>query len=239
MPGHQDRGLPVGSYPVDMFRRVVTALAGFAAVLFAYRRWLRPWHESWGATDEELSMALPGDDLVAEPAEQITRAITIDATPGEVWPWIVQLGADRGGFYSYDWLENLFGLEIHSAEEIVEEWQDLQIGDIVAASRDRSGGWVVADLRPDDALVLQVADVKTQRPIRRDQKFGWEFLWTFALRPAPSGGTRLVVRERVGFGNVAMGIVMEPVGLVSFVMTRAMLMGIKSRAEARAGLPQG
>jgi hypothetical protein len=177
-------------------------------------------------------MPLTGDDHVAEPATQLTRAITIDAPPAAVWPWIAQLGADRGGFYSYDRLENLFGLGIHSADHVVEEWQDVRVGDIVYASRSRTGGWLVVECRPGEALVLRVADVATRRPLGRDEKLGWEFLWTFALRGTDDGRTRLLVRERVAFTNPVTRILMAPVGLVSFVMTRRMLLGIRSRAEA-------
>ncbi len=77
----------------------------------------------WGATGEEAREGLPGDELVAEPATQVTRAITIRAPRDVVWRWVVQLGADRGGFYSYDWLENLFRLGIHNADRVVPEWQ--------------------------------------------------------------------------------------------------------------------
>lgn len=211
------------------------AAAGVAvAAAVGYERWVKPWQQRWGATQEEGVVPLPGDELVAEPAAQITRAITIGAPPERVWPWIVQLGADRGGFYSYDWLENLFGLGIHSADDVVAGWQELQVGDVVAASRDRSAGWFVVDLRPNEALVLKVADVAAGRPLRRDEQLRWEFLWTFALRPTASGGTRLLVRERVAFGSALTRVVMAPVGAVSFVMTRRMMVGIKARVEGTA-----
>jgi hypothetical protein len=201
------------------------------ALVVAYERWGKPWQERWGATAEEQALALPGDDLVAEPAQQVTRAVSIDAPPHAVWPWLVQLGADRGGFYSYDVLENLFGLRVHSEDTVVEEWQGLAVGDLVAANRARTGGWYVVAFLPDEALVMQVADLRAGRPVRRDDRVGWEFQWTFALRPTPDGGTRLLVRERVAFGRPLMRWAMAPVGLVSFVMTRRMLLGIKERAE--------
>jgi hypothetical protein len=112
---------------------VAAGAVGAAGAVVAYRSWFTPWQQRWGATDAELEVGLPGDEHVAEPAVQLTRAITIHATPEEVWPWIVQLGADRGGFYSYDWLEDLFGLRIHSADEVVAEWQDLGVGDDIGA----------------------------------------------------------------------------------------------------------
>lgn len=206
--------------------------AALGAVAAAAYHWLvRPWHERWGATDEEVRMRLPGDDLVAEPAQQCTRAIAIDARPEDVWTWVVQLGADRGGFYSYDWLENLFGLGIHSANEIVPEWQDRQVGDLVCATADGSGGWYVMEVRPNEALVLKVANLPAGRPLGRDELLGWEFVWTFVLVPQPDGTTRLLVRERVGFGRRITRLAMAPVGPVSFLMTRPMLRGIKARVE--------
>jgi hypothetical protein len=209
----------------------IGAAVTLGAGVVAYERWGKPWQQRWGATDEEVAAELPGDDLVAEPAAQVTRAVSVDAPPHAVWPWIVQLGADRGGFYSYDLLENLFGLGIHSEDTIVEAWQGLAVGDLLAANRARTGGWYVMELVPDEALVLKVADLRAGRPVRRDEQLGWEFLWTFALRAAPDGGTRLLVRERTAFDKPLTRLAMAPVGLVSFVMTRRMLLGIKERAE--------
>jgi hypothetical protein len=160
-------------------------VAGTVATLGAgaYHWGLGPWQRAWGATDAELEAALPGDDCTAEPADQITPAITIDAPAERIWPWLVQLGADRGGSYSYDWLEDLFGLRIHGATELVPEWQDLRVGDLVYADRGRSGGWVVVDLVPDRALVMKVADVATRQPVGRSDGLGWEFRWTFRCGP--------------------------------------------------------
>jgi hypothetical protein len=206
------------------------AVVGGLVALYEWR--VKPWQQRWGATDEEIALALPGDGLLEEPASQVTRAITIDASREEVWPWLVQLGADRGGFYTYDVLENLFGLDIHSADRIVDEWQDLEVGDLVYADRARTGGWRVMELRPNDALVLAVADPSTGMPLGRDENLRWEFQWTFAVRDVPGGGTRLLVRERVAFGSTLTRIAMTPVGVVSFVMTRGTLLGIKARVES-------
>lgn len=212
--------------------RWITGAVVAAAAVVAYRWLVRPWQQRWGATDDEVRARLVGDDLVAEPAEQCTRAITIDARPEDVWPWVVQIGADRGGFYSYDWLENLFGLGIHSADRIVPEWQQRAVGDLVCANAAGSGGWYVAEVRPNEALVLQVANLAAGRPLRRDELLGWEFVWTFVLRERDDGTTRLLVRERTGFGRRITRLAMAPVSPVSFVMTRPMMRGIKSRAEA-------
>lgn len=218
-----------------MRRRVwVVGVAGVVCVA-AYARFVRPWHERWGATDDEVGAVLPGDDLVADPLSQTTRAVSISARREAVWPWVVQLGADRGGFYSYDWLEDLFGLGIHSADRIVPEWQERAVGDLVPADARGRGGWYVVDLRPDEALVLQVANPDAGRPLRRDELLRWEFLWTFALFDGADGTSRLLVRERVAFGSPITRMLMAPVGLVSFVMTRKMLLGVKARAEASSG----
>jgi hypothetical protein len=203
------------------------------AALVAYRRKVRPWHERWGATDEELSLPLPGDELIAEPAGQTTRGITIDAAPEDVWPWVIQIGADRGGFYSYDWLENLFGLDIHSADEVVPEWQQRAVGDLMHADAKGSGGWYVMEVRPNEALVVKMANLKESRPWRRDEWPFMEFTWTFAVPTGANGSTRLLVRERVGFGNRLARFMAAPIGLVSFAMTQKMMRGIKERAESR------
>ena len=159
-------------------------LLAFVGVLAtAYRRVLHPWQERWGARDEELIASLPGDDLIAEPAGQVTRAIEIAAPREGVWPWVIQLGADRGGFYSYDWLENLFRLDIHSADRIVPEWQERAVGDLVHADAKGDYGWV-RDGRPAPyALVLKMANVKEGRPFRRDDPPYMEFTWAFVLEP--------------------------------------------------------
>jgi hypothetical protein len=212
----------------------IAGMVGAGSAL-AWRRWVAPWHERWGATEEEVRARLPGDELVAEPATQATRGITIDAPPEAVWPWIVQLGADRGGFYSYERLENLFGLDIHNSDAIVPEWQERAVGDLVYADATGSGGWYVAELVPGEAFVLQVGDVKAGRPLRRDERLRWEFLWSFVVRPLDGGRSRLLVRERTGFGSRLTRLAMAPIGLVSFVMTQKMLRGIKRRAESHAG----
>jgi hypothetical protein len=215
-------------------RRLLATTLAAAAVVILWHRLVTPWHERWGATDAEARMALPGDDHVREPAQQVTRAITIDAEPAAVWPWLVQIGAERGGFYSYEWLENLFGLGIENVDVLVPRWQHRAVGDVVLADAKGSGGWCVVEVRPDEVLVLQLADVKTGRPLQRDEQFGWEFSWSFVLRPAPGARTRLLVRERSGFTNRVTKLAIAPIGVVSFVMTQKMLRGIKARAEARS-----
>jgi hypothetical protein len=123
-------------------------LAGYALLL--RRRLLR-----WGATDEECKAPLPGDDLIPEPDLMATRAITVHASADRVWPWIAQLGQGRGGFYTYDLLENLVGCDIHSADRIVPEWQDIEAGNEVKLHPEV--GLEIALVQRGRALVLHGA----------------------------------------------------------------------------------
>lgn len=215
----------------DRYRWVRMSVTAAATAAIAYRFVVRPWHEGWGATHEEREGPLPGDDLIDGSAAQLTRAITIDAPAEQVWPWVVQLGADRGGFYSYDWLENLLGLGIHSADAVVPNWQIRAVGDLVGASAAGDFGWYVMAIEPDRALVMKLADVQAGRPSRREEPPFMEFTWSFVLEPQRDRSTRLLVRERVAFGKPVARFAYSPVGVVSFVMTRKMLLGIKERAE--------
>jgi hypothetical protein len=132
-----------------MRRRYVmgaTAAGAAAAYLLA-----RPWHLSWGATDQEFGDPLPGDELIANPDITATRAITIRASADQVWPWIAQLGQGRGGFY--DFLENLVGADIHSADRIVPELQDIEVGDEVLLGP--KFGYDIALLERGRSLVLR------------------------------------------------------------------------------------
>ena len=122
-----------------------------------------PWHRSWGSTPEELAMALPGDAPGRDPADQIQHAVTIDAPPDAVWPWLVQLGQDRAGFYSYDWLERAFGVDVHNVAEIRPEWQDAKAGELVRATQPGylgglfgpELGWTVDESSRNARMVLE------------------------------------------------------------------------------------
>ena len=213
-------------------RRSLMAAGVGAAAIVVWRRMFTPWQQHWGATKQEATAALPGDELTPPPVDQCTRAITIAAPAEKIWPWLVQMGADRGGFYSYAWMENLFGLQIRNADRIHEEWQQLTVGEPLWGDRRRRGGWVVELVEPNVALVLKTADPKTGLVATREQGIGFEFQWTFALRPGPLSDTRLLIRERTAFGHWWTRWLLSPVGLVSFVMTRKMLDGIRVRAES-------
>lgn len=207
-------------------RGLVVAAAVAGAVGVTRARSLR-----WGATDAEAAGRLPGDDVVPEVNLQATRAITIDATPADVWPWLVQMGQGRGGLYSYDALENLIGCDIHSAQTIVEEWQTLHVGDEVRLHPE--GGLTVAAIEPGHALVLG-GGMPVGGAAAADRPMPFAFSWAFVVRPTPDGATRLVVRERYGYLVPWAGLMVEPVEWASLVMTLGMLRGIRSRVESHA-----
>ena len=176
---------------------------------------------TWGATTEEAGRTMPGDDLLPNPGYLTTRAITIDAPPRAVWPWHVQMGPGRGGAYTYDWIENLFGLNMHSAQEILPQFQDLKVGDVQQLG---SKG---------PRLRVEVLDTE-QTMVLRSEDGSW--VWAFGLYPEDLR-TRLVSRNRISrpdgpaFQAVVGVLVMDP---GSLVMERKMLLGIQHRAEAWA-----
>jgi hypothetical protein len=196
--------------------------AGLAAV--AYPVLFRRWCLTWGATSSEVDREVPGDGFLPEPDMLATRAITIDAAAGVIWPWLVQMGSGRGGAYTYDWIENLFGLDMHSADEILPQFQDLAVGDVLPLGS-TGPRMRVEVLEPERALVLRSEDGR--------------WVWAFALYPQ-NGATRLVSRNRIATPGVSPVtrlvnlLVMEP---GSLVMERKMLLGIKRRAERLTGRP--
>jgi hypothetical protein len=190
-----------------------------ASALVLRRRYLR-----WGATDEEVRCALPGDGLVTDTDLVVTRAITIRAPAVEVWPWLAQLGQGRGGFYSYDWLENLVGCDMRSADRIVPGWQRVEVGDHVRLHPEVE--LVVAEAEPGRSVVLQGGIPMGPVPAPYD------FTWAFVLHADPDGRrTRLVVRERYEYFRWWSALLVEPVEVISAVMSRRMLRGVRDRAE--------
>ncbi len=157
---------------------------------------------SWGATRAEITRRYPGDELIPGPATQSTMATTLPAAPESVWPWLVQMGGDRGGWYSWDRLDN-DGRP--SAQRIVEEWQELAEGQLLLrASVPGTQGpafFTVELLEPNKTLVLHAAyGMFTGRSFdRRSDPFPWAYIdgiWAFHLHPTADGQTRLVVRQR-------------------------------------------
>jgi hypothetical protein len=143
-------------------------------------------HRNWGATPGESAASLPGDEFVPEPALSTTLAVSVAATPETVWAWLVQIGQDRGGMYSYDWLENAVGLHIHSADEIREEWQRLAVGDRVVVVPEGFGpmpaGYSFAVARVDDGRALVLRQAPPEHP--------WNGVWSFHVIPDDDGGCR-------------------------------------------------
>lgn len=195
-----------------------------AGIVVSYHVLLRPWHRTWGATDEEVPRKLPGDELLAEPIDETTRAITIGAPSDDVWPWIVQLGQGRGGFYSYTWLENAVGADIHNVDRVVPELQHLAEGDSIRMVHEDY--WLqspvtsmtVARIEPGRSLVLQGHDGGT---------------WTFHLEPIDEETTRFIVRGRKPMNRTFVGYLLRYLTyeLPHFIMERGMMRGIEARAE--------
>jgi len=204
----------------------ITVIGAAAA---AYVFLARPRYLSWGATDQESDVPLPGDALIANADLTATRAITIRASADQVWPWVAQLGQGRGGFFGYDFLENLVGCDIHSAARIVPEWQQIGVGDEVRLAPEV--GLVVASLERGRSLVLRggIPMGNIAPP--------YDFTWAFVLRDEPDGTTRLLVRERYAYTRPWARLLVEPAEAVSFLMSQKMLRGIKDRAE-RTAAPQ-
>ncbi len=186
---------------------------------------------NWGSTGAERSMALPGDELVPAPADQTTRAVGVDAPAEVVWSWLVQIGQDRGGMYSYDRLENLLGLHIHSADRIREEWQHLAVGDRV---RLVPPGWM--GMKAGVSLPVALVDPPRSLVLREQPpEFPWDAVWSFHVLEDGPQRVRLVSRGRSARRGPAARVAAAAMDPVTLVMTRRMLLGIRDRAERRRG----
>jgi hypothetical protein len=193
-----------------------TAAATVAAA-FLYRRLLRRLILTWGATADEATARLPGDELLEDADGIATRAITIDAPPAAVWPWIAQMGpSPRGGAYTYDWIENLLGLNMHSADRVLPEYQHPQVGEGFGYGGNKMSFKIVA---PEQVLASQSAD--------------GNWVWTFVLEEQ-DGRTRLISRNRFRLPRLKDKIGMIPMEPGSLLMEHKMLDGIKQRAERLA-----
>jgi hypothetical protein len=177
--------------------------------LFLRRRIL-----DWGATREESAERLPGDELLEDADGVSTRAVTVDAPASAVWPWLAQMGpSPRGGAYTYDWIENLLGLDMHSADHILPEFQNPEVGDTLGYGSNR----------------MRLERVEPSRVLAwRSENGNW--VWTFVLDER-GGATRLISRNRFRLPTLPARIGMLPMEPASLVMERKMLRGIKQRAE--------
>lgn len=201
--------------------RIGAACAVILVLGAVYWLGVRPWQLQWGATAAELNMTLPEDDIVAEPAFDATRAITITAPPEKIWPWLVQMGYGRAGFYGYDLIENPGGGRgLHSATTILPQFQNPRTGDVLPLSV---------------AATLQFGTVEPNRALvwrSRDDPHTGVYIW--ALVPVDASHTRLISRIHwrylPGFTNRALGVFTE---FADHVAVRAILRGVRDRAEGR------
>lgn len=205
----------------------ILAVIGLGAVYLAH---VRPRLYTWGARDSETRATLPGDELVTAGAPRTTRAVTIRAAAGEIWPWLAQIGEDRGGFYSYDLLERAVGADVHNTDVIHPEWQRLEVGDTIWLARHYgpAARQVVAAVQPASHLVLVSAT--DYRRLQRGQRAAGA--WAFILRP-DGAGSRLLARGSGG----AVGHFWFDVP--HFVMEQKMLHGIACRVHRRQRLAAG
>ena len=198
-------------------KRGRVALGSIAVAAMLYRLLLRRSILNWGATDAEANARLPGDELLEEADGVATRAITIDAPASAVWPWIAQMGpAPRGGAYTYDWIENLLGLDMHSADRVLPEYQHPQVGDTLGYGKNR----------------MRFERVEPQRVLATRSEDG-KWVWTFVL-DEQDGRTRLISRNRFRLRSLTARIGMIPMEPGSLVMEQKLLRGIKQRAERLA-----
>ncbi|MEN6560377.1 MAG: hypothetical protein ABFD52_06360 [Acidobacteriota bacterium] len=209
----------------------VAAFLIILAAIIAYSLVVRPWFPFWGAAERDRTRPLVGDDAWIGGVVTGTRAVTIAAPPDKVWPWIVQIGQDRAGFYSYTWLENMFLSDIHNTFAIRPEWQGLKVKDMVRSvkpgylfglvkSKDGVIGWKVSFVAPGRSLTLR----------------NWG---TFALEPYGDGGTRFLSRSRSEplpgvIGKLAQFWILDP---AHFIMEKKMMTEIGRLAEGRPGPP--
>jgi hypothetical protein len=214
-----------------LFLKVATPVVlGF---LIAYVLVLRPWHHHWGATDSEVHAILPGDNLIAA-TSQITHAITINTPADKVWPWLMQIGQDRSGFYSYTPLENAFGCEMPKVEELKSEWRPRTKGEIVwfcAPRRFKGQGYMVAAVVDPGKAFVMVSGPDWTTLQNGNRAAGGS--WGFILEPVDANHTRLIARLRGGTppsvaGRIIGAAFWDP---AHFAMERKMLTTIKRLAE--------
>lgn len=180
---------------------------------------IRRWMGRWGTAPSDLSGVMAGDGLLDKATYSGTMAVIVNAQPEHIWPWLVQMGYRRGGLYSYDWLDRLFGyLDRPSATRILPEFQHLAVGDRIPLGRGPS--WPVAVIETNRALVLDMRNMG-----------GFDWVWQFGLYPVDEKRTRLVSRSRVRTQTAWARLATYAIEPTGFLMTRRMLLGLKHRAE--------
>lgn len=217
---------PAGRAALRRIWRVATVTAGFTMVAYVgAAAFTYPTHRSWGSTPAELAMPLPGDAEQRDRAFEVQHAITIDAPPEDVWVWLMQIGQERGGFYSYDWLERAFGLDVRSVREVRDDWQPRQAGDFIRAAQPGYLGGLFGD-----QLGWTVSEVTTNRSLVIE-KWG-----AFVLQPIDDEQTRFIIRSTMSNKDIpvwASALNLLGFQMPHFIMQRRMLLTIKDLAEAR------
>ena len=199
-----------------MLPALLAVLTSAMVYWFPVRRWMN----RWGTTPSDLAREMAGDSLLADPTYSGTMAVIVNAKPEHIWPCLVQIGYRRGGLYSYDWLDRLFGyLDRPSATRVLPEFQHLTAGDKIPVGRGPS--WPVAVVEPNHALVLDMRNMG-----------GIDWVWQFGLYPVDETRTRLISRSRVRSQAVWARLLTHAIEPAGFLMTRRMLLGLKQRAEA-------
>jgi hypothetical protein len=227
--------------PRRTFREVLENVGGALIIggCIVLRPLLRARYSRWGASDEEVKRLLPGDERVPDSLATQTLAVTVHARAAEIWPWLAQIGQQRGGLYSYELLENLARCRMRNADRVVPEWE-LAVGDRVRLGPEGYPVHGVVALKRGRWLLLAGANVKTARVEdlpKPDQAEYTNYSWIFYLDERPNDSTRLISRSRLdyaprSFGSRVIWIwLTDPIG---FVMTRKMLLTLKQRAEERA-----
>jgi hypothetical protein len=223
VPAPRTRTHRLWNWLLDVVILLLLGFGFFQAILW-------PWMSAWGSTPTEQVQALPGDELVPTANIQTTKGLTIQATPAEIYPWLLQLGVDRGGMYSYDWLENLFGLNVHTVRSIMPEYQAAQVGDFWRFTpqdyplNPGPGLWV-KELRPNEAVLLCFGMENAREESCIDT-------WQLVLIPQGDGSTRLLLRSRMAMEQE---LLIKMTYFIQFLMERKMLLTFREMAEGQAG----
>lgn len=226
---------PVTAYPSRLGRIfsarnlvIVLAILALGIVLYFDVAW--QWMAAWGATSQEITATLAGDELVPNPERVTTQAVTIRATPEQIYPWLLQLGVDRGGMYSYDELENLFGLDVYTIDHIDAKFQNVRAGDFWGFtpknySMQDGPGVFVTRLEPNRAVV-GCFGVASQAPPPCTGT------WQLVIKPQSDGTSRLILRSRTSPDSPMSGWFGRVFDGVTFIMQRGMLLGFRDRIQA-------
>ncbi|MGB5238263.1 MAG: hypothetical protein WBM43_06855 [Flavobacteriaceae bacterium] len=224
--------------------QILEGIEGILVILACYLSWfLKPLRDRWGLTREEAQRKLPGDHIIKKPQSAFTHAVAINAPAAYVWPWVAQMGKDRGGFYSYEALENLMGLGIYNADTIMEQYQHPKKGDIIPFGP--NNGYPLAICEEGEAMVIENCDdLDKKTTYNPAEGYPGNFLhlsWLWYIEPIDRDKSRFISRNRLNFrptfkNRLMFGALGEP---VVFAMDRKMCLGIKRRAEHNYRLSKG